>query len=81
MELIRTNISKKTLRSLVIIFTGSLALILSAKLKIPFYPIPMTMQTFVVVFLGIAEFQLNWFVCLEVFSWNINVLEHSFASV
>ena len=54
MELIRTNISKKNLRSLVIIFTGSLALILSAKLKIPFYPVPMTMQTFVVLFLGIT---------------------------
>ena len=54
MELIKTNISKKTLKSLVIIFTGSLALILSAKLKIPFYPVPMTMQTFVVLFLGLA---------------------------
>ncbi len=33
---------------------GSLALTLSAKLKIPFYPVPMTMQTFVVLFLGVA---------------------------
>ena len=29
-------------------------LTVSAKLKIPFYPVPMTMQTFVVLFLGIA---------------------------
>ena len=27
---------------------------MSAKLKIPFYPVPMTMQTFVVIFLGVA---------------------------
>jgi biotin transport system substrate-specific component len=27
---------------------------ISAKIKIPFYPVPMTMQTFVVLFLGIA---------------------------
>ena len=29
-------------------------LTISAKIKIPFYPVPMTMQTFVVLFLGIA---------------------------
>jgi biotin transport system substrate-specific component len=29
-------------------------LAISAKIKIPFYPIPMTMQTFVVLFLGIS---------------------------
>jgi biotin transport system substrate-specific component len=33
---------------------GSIALTISAKIKIPFYPIPMTMQTFVVLFLGIS---------------------------
>ena len=54
MELVSSNLNKKTLKSLVIIFVGSLILILSAKLKIPFYPVPMTMQTFVVLFLGIA---------------------------
>ena len=29
-------------------------LTISAKIKIPFYPVPMTMQTFVVLFIGIA---------------------------
>jgi biotin transport system substrate-specific component len=29
-------------------------LAISAKIKIPFYPVPMTMQTFVVLFLGIS---------------------------
>ena len=33
---------------------GTLLLTISAKVKIPFYPVPMTMQTFVVLFLGIA---------------------------
>jgi biotin transport system substrate-specific component len=54
MELIKINSSQKILKSFIVIFVGSLALTLSAKLKIPFYPVPMTMQTFVVLFLGIA---------------------------
>ena len=54
MELVSSNLNKKTLKSLIIIFVGSLTLIVSAKLKIPFYPVPMTMQTFVVLFLGIT---------------------------
>ena len=33
---------------------GSIILAISAKVKIPFYPVPMTMQTFVVLFLGIS---------------------------
>ena len=33
---------------------GSILLALSSKVKIPFYPVPMTMQTFVVLFIGIA---------------------------
>jgi biotin transport system substrate-specific component len=39
---------------LIIIFVGSILLTISAKIKIPFYPVPMTMQTFVVLFLGIS---------------------------
>ncbi len=33
---------------------GSLALWASAKLQVPFYPVPMTMQTFVVLVIGMA---------------------------
>ena len=33
---------------------GSIILAISSKIKIPFYPVPMTMQTFVVLFLGIS---------------------------
>ena len=39
---------------LVSVLLGTLLLTISAKIKIPFYPVPMTMQTFVVLFLGIA---------------------------
>ena len=54
MELIKTNINQKILKSLFVIILGSIALTISAKFKIPFYPVPMTMQTFVVLFIGIA---------------------------
>ena len=54
MELIKQNSQTQIIKSLLIIFFGSLALALSAKIKIPFYPVPMTMQTFVVLFLGIS---------------------------
>ena len=54
MELIKQNSQTRIIKSLLIIFFGSLALALSAKIKIPFYPVPMTMQTFVVLLLGIS---------------------------
>jgi|TARA_B110001452_G_scaffold193500_1_gene163494 biotin transport system substrate-specific component len=54
MELLKTNSIHKTLKVFIIIFLGTVALTISAKLKIPFYPVPMTMQTFVVLFLGLA---------------------------
>ena len=54
MELIKQNTQSQIIKSLVIIFLGSAILAISAKIKIPFYPVPMTMQTFVVLFLGIS---------------------------
>ena len=54
MELIKQNSHLKIIKSLLIIFLGSLILTISAKIKIPFYPVPMTMQTFVVLFIGIS---------------------------
>ena len=54
MELLKTISAQKILKTFVIIFFGTMALTISAKLKIPFYPVPMTMQTFVVLFLGLA---------------------------
>jgi hypothetical protein len=40
------------LRNGILAVAGSLALWLSAKLQVPFYPVPMTMQTFVVLVIG-----------------------------
>ena len=54
MELIKQNSQSRIIKSLIIIFLGSIVLAISAKVKIPFYPVPMTMQTFVVLFLGIS---------------------------
>ena len=54
MELIKQNTQSKIIKSLLVIFLGSIILTISAKVKIPFYPVPMTMQTFVVLFLGIS---------------------------
>ena len=54
MDLLKTYSIQKVLKTFVVIFFGTVALTISAKLKIPFYPVPMTMQTFVVVFLGLA---------------------------
>jgi biotin transport system substrate-specific component len=54
MELLKTNSIQRILKTFVLIFLGTIILTISAKLKIPFYPVPMTMQTFVVLFLGLA---------------------------
>lgn len=42
------------LRAVLLALAGSLLLTLSAKLKVPFHPVPMTMQTMVVLMLGVA---------------------------
>ena len=54
MELVKTISSNKLTKSLLLIIVGSILLTISAKIQIPFYPVPMTMQTFVVIFIGIA---------------------------
>jgi len=54
MELIKQNTHSQIIKSLLVIFFGSIILAISAKIKIPFYPVPMTMQTFMVLFLGIS---------------------------
>ena len=49
------------LRNATLAILGSLALWLSAKIQVPFYPVPMTMQTFVVLAIGM------------VFGWRLGV--------
>ena len=54
MELTKNISQTKIIKSLLTIILGSIALTISAKIKIPFYPVPMTMQTFVGLFLGVS---------------------------
>ena len=54
MELTKNITQPKIIKFLLATILGSIALTISAKIKIPFYPVPMTMQTFVVLFLGIS---------------------------
>ena len=61
MEIVQKIEINKILKAVLITLLGSLLLTLSAKIKIPFYPVPMTMQTFVVLFMGVA------------FGWKIGV--------
>ena len=54
MEAIKKIELNKITKIILVAVLGTLLLTISAKIKIPFYPIPMTMQTFVVLFLGIT---------------------------
>ena len=57
MELIKDLKHSKIVKSVLIALIGTILLAASSKIKIPFYPVPMTMQTLVVLFLGIT---LGW---------------------
>ena len=57
MELIKNLKETSLLKNLLIAILGSVLLAVSAKIKIPFYPVPMTMQTFVVLLIGVT---LGW---------------------
>jgi len=48
------NNQSKLLSSVILIFTGTIFLTLSAKIAVPFYPVPMTLQTLVVLFIGLT---------------------------
>ena len=54
MEAIKKIELNKVFKIILLAILGTLLLTISAKIKIPFYPVPMTMQTFVVLFLGIT---------------------------
>ena len=54
MNLIKYKFNTNILKTILFVFIGTVLLTISAKIKIPFYPVPMTMQTFVVLFLGIS---------------------------
>ena len=46
--------ASRLLRNVILAVGGTLLLALSAKIQVPFYPVPMTMQTFVVLAIGMA---------------------------
>jgi len=54
MEAVKEIELNKIAKIILIAALGTLLLTISAKIKIPFYPVPMTMQTFMVLFLGIT---------------------------
>ena len=54
MEAIKKIELSKIAKIILVAMLGTLLLTISAKIKIPFYPVPMTMQTFIVLFLGIT---------------------------
>ena len=54
MEAIKKIEINKISKIILIAISGTLLLTISAKIKIPFYPVPMTMQTFIVLFIGIT---------------------------
>ncbi len=54
MELVKNFTQSKLVKNLFIALIGTILLAISSKIKIPFYPVPMTMQTLVVLMIGIG---------------------------
>ena len=53
MELVKSFKQSKIIKYIFFALIGSIILAISSKIKIPFYPVPMTMQTMVVLLIGI----------------------------
>ena len=54
MEIVKSFVQSKIIKNLFIALIGTIFLAISSKIKIPFYPVPMTMQTLVVLIIGIG---------------------------
>ena len=54
MEFVKSFKQTKILKYIFIALIGSIILAISSKVKIPFYPVPMTMQTLVVLMIGVG---------------------------
>ena len=54
MEFVKNLKHAKLVKYLFFALIGSIILAISAKIKIPFYPVPMTMQTLVILVIGIG---------------------------
>ena len=53
MDFVKSISQTKLLRFFFIALIGSIVLAISSKIKIPFYPVPMTMQTLIVLSIGV----------------------------
>ena len=53
-RIFRTNGTKTYLKNIILILFATLILAVSAKVQVPFWPVPMTMQTFVVFLIGMT---------------------------
>tara|TARA_B100000242_G_scaffold185591_1_gene133404 strand:+ start:92 stop:643 length:552 start_codon:yes stop_codon:yes gene_type:complete len=54
MELVKNLKQSKLTKYVFFALLGSIMLAISSKIKIPFYPVPMTMQTLVILIIGIS---------------------------
>ena len=54
MESVKNFSNSKLIRRIFVVLLGTVMLAISSKIKIPFYPVPMTMQTFVILLIGIT---------------------------
>jgi biotin transport system substrate-specific component len=54
MEFVKNIKHTKIIKFLFVALMGSIVLAISSKIKIPFYPVPMTMQTLVVLMIGVG---------------------------
>ena len=54
MELVKNFTQSKLIKNLFIALIGTVFLAISSKIKIPFYPVPMTMQTLIVLIIGVG---------------------------
>jgi biotin transport system substrate-specific component len=54
MEFVKSSKQTKLLKYIFIALMGSIILAISSKIKIPFYPVPMTMQTLIVLLIGVT---------------------------
>ena len=54
MDIVKNFTQSKLIKNLFIALIGTVFLAISSKIKIPFYPVPMTMQTLIVLVIGIG---------------------------
>ena len=54
MELVKNFKQSKLIKNIFMALIGTIILAVSSKIKIPFYPVPMTMQTLVILIIGIG---------------------------